>query len=127
MHDPPCWSLRQLDQRAEAWRSNRRKVTGLVEVLIERFPERSSLKMMEEAGELTVRREEEGMLRTFIDTANVGDSRWGAHRSWMRQAICKDIEGSECENLLLQLCGAAQSGQLKKMGVSIRKQKRCGR
>ena len=49
---------------------------SLVEVLIERFPEQSSLKMMEEAGELTVRREEEGMLRTFLDTANVGDSRW---------------------------------------------------
>ena len=49
---------------------------SLVDVLIERFPERSSLKMMEEACELTVRREEPGMLRAFVDITNVGDSGW---------------------------------------------------
>ena len=44
----------------------------------------------ERTDELTLRREEESMLRTFIDTTNVGDNRWEPqllHEDWY--AICQ--------------------------------------
>ena len=53
------------------------------------------------AGELALRREEEGMLRTFVDTTDVGDSRWGpplVDEDW--HAICKAIfKGVEGEGV----------------------------
>ena len=54
-----------------------------------RFPQAA---VREAVDELTLRREEEGMLRTFIDTTNVGDSRWRppmVDAGW--HAICQTI------------------------------------
>ena len=52
----------------------------------------------EGADELTLRREEEGMLRTLVETTSVGDSRWRAplvdeHWHAMCQAICTGVDG----------------------------------
>ena len=38
----------------------------------------------EGADELTLRAHEEGAVRSFIDTTNVGDKKDGGHRLWMR-------------------------------------------
>ena len=59
---------------------------------------------VEGAEELTLRRGEEGGLRTFIDTTTEGDSRWGpplVDEDWhaICQAIFKDIEGEEWEGM----------------------------
>ena len=56
----------------------------------------------EGADELTQREQEEGVLRTFIDTPNVGDKRWWSSlvdADWHAfcQAIFQGIEGSEWE------------------------------
>ena len=58
----------------------------------------------EEAGEFALRRGDEGGLRTFTDTTNVGDNRWGpplVDEDWhgICQAILKGIEGEEWEQL----------------------------
>ena len=58
--------------------------------------------VQEGADELTLRPEEEGMLRTFIDTTEVGDSRWGpplVDEDWhaICQAIFQGVEGSGWE------------------------------
>ena len=48
--------------------------------------------LREGADELIMRREEEGMLRTFIDTSNVRDNRWGpplVDEDW--HALCQAI------------------------------------
>ena len=54
----------------------------------------------EGAAELTLRRGEEGMLRTLIGTSNVGDSRWGpplVDEDWhpICQATYQDVEEPE--------------------------------
>ena len=56
------------------------------------------------ADELTLRAEEEGMLRTFIDATDVGDRRRGAtlvDEDWHAtcQAIFQGVEGSEWETM----------------------------
>ena len=56
------------------------------------------------------------MLRTFIDTTDVGDSGWGPlviDEDWHAtcQAIFQGVEGSEWEKHVLQVQGAAPSGQ----------------
>ena len=71
----------------------------------------------ERADELTLRAEEEGMLRTFIDTTDVGDNRWGpplVDGDW--NTICQAISkmGIRMGSRVLQLRGAAQSGKMKK-------------
>ena len=48
--------------------------------------------MREGAEELTLRKGEEGRLRTFIDTTNVGDNGWGpplVDENW--HAVCRAI------------------------------------
>ena len=61
-----------------------------------------------EGADDVLRGEEEGVLRTFIDTTNVGDSRRGSSRKpplvdedWhaICQTINKGVEGAEWENL----------------------------
>ena len=66
-------------------------------------------------GALTLLADEEGALRTFIDTTKVGDKRWGpplVDEDW--HAICQAIRGrgSGMEDHVLQLPGAAQSGEM---------------
>ena len=56
----------------------------------EEFPEAA---VRERVEELALRRGAEGVLRTFIDTTNVGDDGWG--RRLLRQAIYKAVEGEE--------------------------------
>ena len=56
------------------------------------------------------------MLRTVIDATNVGNSRWGPQlvdEDWhaICHAINKGADGVGWENLFLQVCGTAQSGQ----------------
>ena len=60
--------------------------------------------VQEGADELTLRAEEEGMLRTFIDTTNVGDKRWKSphvDENWHAtcQAIFQGVEGSDWETM----------------------------
>ena len=58
----------------------------------------------EGADELTLRKEEEGMLRTFIDTTNVGDSGW-------RPPFMDEDWDATCQVIYNGVEGAAQSGQ----------------
>ena len=56
------------------------------------------------ADELTLRAEEEGMLRTFIDTTDVGDNYWKpplVDEDWhaICQAIFQSVEGPEWETM----------------------------
>ena len=56
----------------------------------------------EGADELTLRAEEAGMLRTFMDTTDVGDSRWVpplVDEDWhaICQAVFQGVDGSEWE------------------------------
>ena len=60
--------------------------------------------VLEGADELTLRPEEEGTLRTCMDTTDVGYSRWGPplvdedwHAIW--QAVFQGIDGSEWETM----------------------------
>ena len=58
----------------------------------------------EGADELTLRAHEEGVLRTFIDTSNVGDQRWvppSVDADWHAfcQAIFQRVEGPEWESM----------------------------
>ena len=53
---------------------------------------------------MTLRAEEEGMLRTFIDTMDVGDSRWSL------PLVDEDLHA--IFQYVLQLQGAARSGQM---------------
>ena len=70
----------------------------------------------EGADELTLRAHEEGALRSFIDTTNVGDKRWEpplVDEDWhaICQAIYMGVEGAEWETMYCKICRAAQSGQ----------------
>ena len=96
----------------------------------------------EGADELTLRgEEEEGMLRTFVDTTNVGDSRWEpppVDEDWhaMCQAMFAGVEGPDH----LQVRRGGKNGRLcttstlrctkrstSRSRAATRKQRRCGR
>ena len=66
--------------------------------------ELSGAVIREGADELTLRAQEEGVLRTFIDTSNVGDQRWRpppVDADWHAfcQAISQGVEGPEWETM----------------------------
>ena len=70
----------------------------------------------EGADELTLRPEEEGTLRTFIDTTDVGDNRWRppvVDEDWHAfcQVIVEGVEGSRMgDHACHKYNGAAPSG-----------------
>ena len=77
----------------------------------------------ERADEPTLRREEEDMLRTFVDTTNVRDSRWepplvDEDCRANCQAICKSVERAVWENLYTSKIGMHKAINFKKTGVN---------
>ena len=87
----------------------------------------------EGADELTLRaeEEEEGMLRTFTDTADVGDCRWSppfVDEDWhdICQAIFQGVEGSELEAVYYNYKELHKAVQRKKSGEKQEGQGRFG-
>ena len=84
----------------------------------------------EGAGELTLRAQEEGVLRTFIDTSNVGDQRWRpplVDADWhaLCQTIYQGVEGTELEAMCCHHKDLHQAVKSKTSGENKR-QKCCG-
>ena len=70
-----------------------------------------------------LRREEEDMLRSFIDTTSVGDRRWSPplvdeERHAMCQAIYYGVEGAEWDDMHHKYVEPHKAVNLKKSGVS---------
>ena len=77
----------------------------------------------EGANEPTLPGEEEGMLRTFIDTASVGDSRWErplVDENWHAscQAIYKGVVGADWGFCATSMQSCTKRSTFKKPGVS---------
>ena len=78
----------------------------------------------EGADELTLRTHEEGVVRTFIDTANVEDDRYEpplVDADWHAfcQAMCQGIEGQELETMCFHCKNLHQAAWGKQKGQSV--------
>ena len=77
--------------------------------------------LRDDAGELTLRAHEEGVLRTFIDPANVGNKRWGpplVDEDWHAfcLAISEGVEGPEWEAVYHRYKDLHQAVQKQEIG-----------